>query len=257
MGPVSPLVSIVVANYNYARFLGEALESALAQTHRQVEVIVVDDGSTDDSLAVAGRYPVRILAEEHLGVGAARNRGALAAGGAFLVFLDADDRLEPTYVEACLAALQEAPLPVAYAYTAMQLFGLEERLFPSQSFDKKALLQGNYIHASVLIRSEVFWAAGGFDSTWTLGYEDYELWVRLLANGFHGVLIPEPLLLYRRHGLSRNNLNADEIRKLRWRLRLTFPRFYWRYLLREPSRALQYAWALKGQCRCRRGPLKL
>lgn len=256
MSPASPLVSIVVANYNYARYLGEALESALAQTHRQVEVIVVDDGSTDDSLAVAGRYPVRILAEEHFGVGAARNRGAVAASGVFLMFLDADDRLEPTYVEACLAALQAAPFSVAYAYTAMQSFGLEERLFPSQPFDPKALLQGNYIHASALIRSEVFKAAGGFDPTWALGYEDYELWVRLFADGFHGVLVPEPLLLHRRHGPSRNSLTASDIRKIRWRLRLTFPRFYWWCLLREPSRAIRYAWALKGQYRRWRGPLK-
>lgn len=256
MNSVTPLVSIVVANYNYARFLGEALESALAQTHRQVEVIVVDDGSTDDSLAVAGRYPVRVLAEAHLGVGAARNRGAVAARGAFLMFLDADDRLEPTYVEACLAALQGSPFPVVYAYTAMQSFGLEDRLFSSQPFDPAALLRGNYIHASVLIRSEIFWAAGGFDPTWTLGYEDYELWVRLLAEGFHGVLVPEPLLHYRRHGVSRNSLNAKDIRKLRWRLRLTYPRFYWRYLLREPSRALRYAWAFRGQCHRRRGPLE-
>lgn len=256
MNPTSPLVSIVVANYNYAQFLGEALESALAQTHTQVEVIVADDGSTDDSLTVAGRYPVRILAGEHLGVGAARNRGAAAAKGAFLMFLDADDRLESTYVEACLAALQEAPLSVAYVYTALQSFGLEDRLFPSQPFDPMALLRGNYIHASALIRMEVFRAAGGFDQTWTLGYEDYELWIRLLADGFHGVLVPEPLLHYRRHGPSRNSLSAEDVRELRWRLRLTYPQFYWRYFLREPGRALGYRWAFKGQCRRWRGPLK-
>ena len=84
-------VSIMIANYNYGRYLGEAIESALAQTHQPIEILVVDDGSSDDSVAVAKRYPVRVIECAHEGVAPARNRGALEARGEHIVFLGRPD----------------------------------------------------------------------------------------------------------------------------------------------------------------------
>src|SRR6185369_12154028 len=97
----TPLVSIVIANRDCGRFLGDAIESALRQTHPSIEVTVVDDGSTDDSVAIARRYPVQVLEQEHAGTALARNRGASASHGHLLVFLDVNDMLEPTFVERC------------------------------------------------------------------------------------------------------------------------------------------------------------
>jgi glycosyltransferase involved in cell wall biosynthesis len=104
-------VSIVIPVYNAAEFLGDALASALGQTHPDVEVIVVDDGSTDGSWEVAGRHPVRRERVAHGGGAAARNHGLALATGAFILFLDADDVISPDFVAELLRAA--APPPCA------------------------------------------------------------------------------------------------------------------------------------------------
>src|SRR3712207_4601210 len=105
-----PLVSIVIPCYNQAHFLGEAIESVLAQTYPHFEVVVVDDGSTDNTEAVAARYPgVRCIRQENQGLAAARNTGIRRSNGSYLVFLDADDRLLPNALEVGLKHLKEHP----------------------------------------------------------------------------------------------------------------------------------------------------
>ena len=92
----SPVVSVVIPCYRQAHFLPDAIESVLAQTYPHFEIIVVDDGSPDDTRAVAGRYPgVRCLRQRNRGLSAARNAGLAASIGTYVVFLDADDRLTP------------------------------------------------------------------------------------------------------------------------------------------------------------------
>src|SRR5579864_6385259 len=113
------LVSIVIACYNYGRFVGEAIESALSQTYTPVEVIVVDDGTSDDSVEVASRYPVTVLTQKNSGVCVTGNRGIRASHGEFVLRLDADDRLAPTYVEETLGALREHP-ECDFAYTSVE-----------------------------------------------------------------------------------------------------------------------------------------
>src|ERR1051326_1670993 len=96
--PLAPLVSIVITSYNYERFLAEAISSALRQDYPNVEVVVVDDGSTDESVAVASSFPVRVLARPHEGLAAAVAAGIAAANGDFIVHLNADDLLHPAFV---------------------------------------------------------------------------------------------------------------------------------------------------------------
>jgi GT2 family glycosyltransferase len=248
----APLVSIVIANHDYGRFLGEAIESALGQTHGEIEVIVVDDGSRDDSVEVASRYPVRLIRQENLGVARARNRGAQEAQGELLVFLDADDVLDRTFVERCWASLREQPADVAYAYTQMELFGLESRIFPSHVFGSRTLVaEGNFVPVTTLLRRAAFESAGGFDPTWA-AKEDYELWLRLLARGLKGVLVPAPLLRYRRHGQTRDALSTDAARAIEWQLRATYSRLFWRACLRHPYLAAR-GWAARTRAR-RRSP---
>src|SRR5204863_2461379 len=108
----APLTSIVIPCYNQAHFLPEAIESALSQTHRPIEVIVVDDGSPDNAAEVVARYPhVRYVRQENQGLGGARNAGFRVSKGEYIVFLDADDRLTPNALEshlACFAVHSEA-----------------------------------------------------------------------------------------------------------------------------------------------------
>jgi len=116
-------VSVIIASYNLAEYLPAALDSAIGQTCRPTEIIVVDDGSTDDSVAVASRYgpPVRVLSQENRGAAAARNRAIDEAAGEWLAFLDADDVWHPTYLERQLAAV-DGP-DVVCAFSDFYLFG--------------------------------------------------------------------------------------------------------------------------------------
>src|SRR5215212_8886473 len=109
-GVASPLVSVVIPCYNQAHFLGEAIESVLAQSHPNFEIIVVDDGSPDDTSEVAARYPgVRLVRQENQGLSGARNAGLARSEGEYVVFLDSDDRLLPEALEAHLEHLETRP----------------------------------------------------------------------------------------------------------------------------------------------------
>lgn len=240
-GSSAPRISIVITSYNYGRFLGEAIESALAQTLSPVEIVVVNDGSTDDTSDVAKRYPVRLIEQANSGVSAARNRGAREAKGDYLVFLDADDVLEPEYLSRCWDALRTAPARVAYAYTQSRMFGEVTGIDPSAPFSKRRVLDGNLVNVSALLRRRVFEETGGFDESLRVGLEDADLWVRMLAAGHSGVLVPEPLLRYRRHGRTRNSLSESQVEQLSWKRRVSYPRLYWTDLLRSPNKAIR-AW---------------
>ncbi len=106
---MTPAVSIIITNYNYGAFIAEAIESALAQTFTDREIIVIDDASTDNSVEIATRYPVRLLQQDNSGVCVARNNALSLASGRYVMFLDADDRLVPTAVEHMVALLDVQP----------------------------------------------------------------------------------------------------------------------------------------------------
>jgi hypothetical protein len=214
-------VSVVIACHNYGRFLAEAIDSALNQTHHPMEVVVVDDGSTDNSVEVARRYPVRLLTQPNSGICVTANRGIAASRGEFVLRLDADDRLAPTYVEETLAVLTAHP-EADFAYTSVEYFGAETGTYEIEDFDVATLTERNYIHASALMRRSGFDAAGGYD----LGmrgsrYEDWDLWLRFAERGMRGLMVPKPLLQYRRHpAASRGTLDMRSPRGLLREIRL-------------------------------------
>ncbi len=210
---MSELVSIVVTCHNYGRFLTEAIESALAQTYPRCEVIVVDDGSTDDSLEVANRYRdrVTVIAQEHAGVERACNRALEETSGEYVTRLDADDIFEPTYVEELLARLNRTP-DAAYAYCQPRTFGAQtglHRTFPFSPF--VMVLRTNFVNGSALTRRGRLLAAGGYSEDLAEhANEDWDLWLKLLERGWRGTYVRKPLLRWRRHeGGSRNPEKGD------------------------------------------------
>ena len=115
-------VSVVITNYNYARFVGDAIESALNQTRQPDEVIIIDDGSTDDSLDVLAKYPkTRVITQENQGVAAARTLGLNAATMPYVCLLDADDKLAPTFIETLLPVI-DGNRDIGIAYSGLTLF---------------------------------------------------------------------------------------------------------------------------------------
>jgi glycosyltransferase involved in cell wall biosynthesis len=158
------LVSVVMPVFDGDRHLAEAIESVLAQTYRPVELVVVDDGSTDDSASIARRYTpsLRLLAQAHEGCGSARNRGAKVARGAYLAFCDADDRFPRDRLERLLA-------PLSSDLRLDGAFGEVEE-FLSQDVDEQVadLLRTPRARGPVrmmntlLLRTDSFWRVGPF-----------------------------------------------------------------------------------------------
>ena len=197
-----PRVSVVVPAYNYGRYLAEAVESVLAQTFQDLEVIVVDDGSTDDTLAVARRLAdadarVSVITQENGGHPAiTRNRGIAAARGEHVLCLDADDLLGPTVIALCVAELDADPA-AAIAYPRTRMFGERELLQSVAEWSLERLARCNFLTCGSLFRREAWVAAGGFD---TIGYEDWDLWLAMAEAGHVGRPAREAIYHYRQHG---------------------------------------------------------
>jgi SAM-dependent methyltransferase len=177
---------VIIPSHNHARFLGNAIQSVIAQTCRFVEIVVVNDGSTDDTASVAKQFPeVRYLEQEKQGLAAARNAGMRASRGDYLVFLDADDRLLPRAIDAGLECFTRCPecAFVSGRHARVTLEGQPkpclQRPHPTQQH-YLALLRRNYIgmHATVMYRRAALLAAGGFDPT-LAACEDYDLYLRI------------------------------------------------------------------------------
>ena len=216
-----PLVSVVIPCYDQARFLGQAIESVLAQCYPCREIIVVDDGSPDQAGTVAACYPeVRYLRQPNQGVSAARNAGLAASTGAYVAFLDADDRLLPDALGAgvdCFAAHPECAFVYGnFRFIAEDGSPLSRRVRGDENGGLyRTLLGWNHIEmtATVLFRRDVLQAAGGF-ITWLRCAEDYELLLRVAREHptrAHDTLVAE----YRRYDRFDSSLSHDPARMLR------------------------------------------
>lgn len=211
-----------------ARYLGEALETALAQEERPFEVVVVDDGSTDGTADVARRYAargVRLVSEGRLGgPGAARNRGLREVTGEAVTFLDADDRLVPSALRRLVGALRTDPA-VAVAYGEVLVIDAEGRsvgtgkppLFrarrPSGDVLERLLLGTPIVTpGAACIRKTCLDRAGGFLDL-PMG-EDWELYCRLARTGRFSYVRGAPVLEYRRHPASVTALRAERFEAL-------------------------------------------
>ncbi len=204
------LISVIVPCYKQARFLGEAIESVLAQTYPNFEIIVVDDGSPDDASEVAAGYPcVRYIRQQNQGVSAARNAGTRQSKGYYLFFLDADDRLLPDALEVSLNYLKTYP-EAALVYGRNRFISLDGSPLPIthrpsvEGNHYLALLGYNYIlTGTAMMRRDVFEALGGFNTS-LHGCEDYDFNLRV-ARSFPIYCHQQEIMEYRRHGTSASH----------------------------------------------------
>lgn len=218
-------VSAVIALYNGAEHITAAIESVLLQTSKVGELIIVDDGSTDDGVSVIQNYilnndihdfQIQIIQQENSGQGSARNAGASKANHPFIGFLDQDDTWSTTHVEKLIQEICSDP-SIGWAYTDFNEFDEQNRFIRRQFLAKQ-----NYsppvnslfgfidrdlmmLPSSALIRRDAFLAVGGFDTQFR-GYEDDDLFIRLLVSGWDFKYLPEALVNYRIHpdNSSRN-----------------------------------------------------
>lgn len=221
-GSRSAAVTVCITLYNYASFVVEALNSVRNQTVEQLDLVVVDDCSSDNSASVTKRWlevnahrfnNVLLLQQaENKGLAAARNLGFERAETPYVFNLEADNILYPRCVERLLASIEASD--AAFAYCLIEKFGDETGLLGTETWSKKRLSKGNYIDAMALIRKESWAVASGYTRMSVPGWEDFELWCKFIEHGFFGVHVPEILCRYRVHGSSMLATTTNKNRQL-------------------------------------------
>jgi glycosyltransferase involved in cell wall biosynthesis len=227
-----PEVSVVIPTFQHARFVGQAIDSVLAQTYRDYEIIVVDDGSTDDTQAVLAGYRALItpIYQENRGLSAARNAGIRASSGKYIAFLDADDLWLPEKLER-QAPLFEQDASVGLVCSDMSYFdqdgdrpgtafGMKDRPIKRGMVYPQIFLNSFIFMPTVVVRKSCFDERGLFDET-LKACEDLEMWLRITK--VHAVDFADaPLAKYR---FSTNQLHQNTIRVLHYRI-LVQERFF-------------------------------
>jgi glycosyltransferase involved in cell wall biosynthesis len=214
-------ISVVIPAYNASRYLRETLDSVLQQTLPADEILVIDDGSTDDTAAIAESYApqVRVIRRPNARQAATRNFGVQEATGEWIAFVDADDIWECDKLRRQMDELAQHP-EADLCYTArVELIqeGDTARIgriltVPPPARIREALYRNTtFLPSAVVIRRSTFLAAGGFDTHYKY-VEDWDLWLRLLRAGMEFAYCPEPLVRYRLHpqSVSHNAMPALE-----------------------------------------------
>lgn len=210
----APLVSVIIPTRNRAMYLPTALRSVFDQTFPNIEIVVVDDGSTDETAQILtemnGR--VRAIRLDGVGVSAARNRGIQEAQGDYIQFLDDDDTLDPQKIELQVRLLdRHTGVDVAYCgWTYVDEHGHPlHAIAAPESVETEDLVASNpFIVHALLIRRTCFDHVGDFDESLTAA-EDWDMWVRIALAGHRFAGIPRPLCRYRMHGLNTLLVNAE------------------------------------------------
>jgi glycosyltransferase involved in cell wall biosynthesis len=217
----APMVSVVIPTYNYGRYVVDAVKSVLAQTFHDLEVIVVDDGSKDDTRERLAPYDrqIRYIPQENAGVAAARNKGIAQARGRFIALLDADDLWHPRFLE--IAMREFAREPQFTVLCCDKLTGCEchwvdfdENHYRGTEIPIEALLTRHPVGcSSIVIRRAVFDKAGPFDTS--LRYvEDRDMWIRIHLAGGHIYHVELPLVWLRLHGGSMSSPDNARLMEL-------------------------------------------
>jgi hypothetical protein len=210
------LVSVIIPAYNQGHFLGEALQSVLAQTCPHFEALVIDDGSTDNTAEVAKSFAdprIQYIYQENRGLSGARNTGIRHVRGEYLTYLDSDDQFLPDKLKFLTAELEAHP---ELGLVAGQAIPIDEngrqvgKVYNTPLVaDPAQLLLGNPLHVgSVLVRRDWQIKAGFFDES-LRSYEDWDMWLRMLRLGCPMSWVDRPVSLYRFHHAQMTRLGSQ------------------------------------------------
>lgn len=265
-------VSVVMPCFNHGEFLAEAVASVIGIGRDDVELIVVDDGSTDertrrevDKLAAQG---IKVIRQENKGLAAARNAGILASQGEYIFPLDADDRMRPGWIERGIRIL-DSDSQVGVVYGDAQCFGERTDRWVTGPFAADQLLRSNYIHASALYRRTVWEQNRGYDGTMPVqGLEDWDFWLGALGHGWQFAYVPEIFFDYRIAKESMTTRAQEFLREIEEFIAIKHGPLYRQAWLQQASRQESLKWTfrnlrrlLKGWFRARieviRGPIRV
>jgi len=229
-GGENELVSIIIPCYNQAQYLVEAAESVICQTYSNIEIIIVNDGSPDNTQEVAEKlqkkYPekIQILSQENAGLVSARNNGIKEASGKYIVSLDADDKLYKEMINKCVQTSQQHNADIVY--TGYQGFGISDRVNMWTAFEETNPLYATPCGALAFIKKRVWEVTGGYKSSMHDGYEDWEFWINAYKHNMKFVHIPEKLYYYR---IKEESMYTDAYKRdayLKAKIVLNHPELY-------------------------------
>ncbi|WP_179232754.1 glycosyltransferase [Paenibacillus rigui] len=219
-----PLVGIVIPCYNYGKYLEEAVNSVLISTYENFEIVIVDDGSTDPYTLktlekIVKINKIRVVTRTNGGLSAARNTGISSTNAKYILTLDADDKIDETFIEKAVWILENKP-DYSYIFSLVQLFGEVSKMWRTFEAPLQYLKFRNVVPATIVMRKQCWEQVGGYDESMRDGYEDWEFILRLGKANFSGYHINEPLFYYRKHKGSmlegskkKNKILKNTIRK--------------------------------------------
>lgn len=197
----TPAVSVVIPCYNYAHYLPDALQSVLTQTFQNFEIIIVNDGSADNTVAVAQRlisahpnYSIKLINQQNSGHPAcSRNAGIAKSRGTYILPLDADDKLHPLFLEKMVQTLADYPLISIVYCDTIQFDGLDGA-FSNPDWNPETLRFSNFLNYCSLYPKSLWEQLGGYKPC---GFEDWEFWLNAVEHGYQGIRVPMCLFYYR------------------------------------------------------------
>lgn len=199
-----PKVSIIIPCYNQGKYVAEAINSALRQTFKDIEIVCVNDGSTDNSVEIIKSFEnkyknfIFLNNKENRGVIYSRNFAIKNCNGTYILPLDADDIIEPTYVEKAVKILDNNP-NIGIVYCKAKIFGNYDKYWNLKPFNKSDILYENCIFCSAIFRKSDFLKIGGYNNNMKYGCEDYDLWLSFIEQGLEVFQINEILFSYRQY----------------------------------------------------------
>ena len=230
---MKPLVSVIVPIYNAASYLQETLDSILASTYRPIEVVMVDDGSKDESLSVAQSYcklhpEYRVIAQNNQGVSAARNTAIREAKGTYILPVDADDKIADTFIQKAVDAIEGSD-NIRVVGCRCWMFGAVNKEWCLPRFSHALLARKNMIPATALYRKVDWEHCGGYCEE-EIYREDWDFWISMMELGGTFYKINEVLFYYRISANSRRTLAKDRKRRIIDAINRRHPAYLKKYL---------------------------
>ena len=237
-----PLISVVIPNFNYGKYLDGAIDSVLTQTFQDFEIIIVDDASTDPDtrkiLAAMNKPKTKVIFQNtNQGLPSTRNKGIGMARGKYICSLDPDDYLEPTYLEKCVYHLETRNLDVCFSW--VQTFGESSDLWENGPFLIDVLMKGNSVCVAAVFKKALWKQVGGYKEAMTHSHEDWEFWLTLAEQGAVGHCIPEPLMFHRKHSTSMSAGMKHRYNEIAAQIKSLHPELYMSPPLAKKIRKLQ------------------
>lgn len=223
-------VSIIVPCYNQALYLPECLDSVLSQTFQDWECIIINDGSEDETDDVIDRYckidkRFKYIRQNNQGVSAARNNGIKKSNGIYILPLDGDDTISPTYIEKAVTIFESSP-KINLVYCKADFFGDMEGEWLLPEYKYELLLWGNCIFCSAMYKRSDFDNTIGYNANMKDGLEDWDFWLSLLNENSIVYRIDEILFHYRQKRLSRNKISTEQSKLLTRQIYDNHPNLY-------------------------------